>query len=138
LVHDVHFFYQPGECIEGLHTDGIAQALYSTHVGRPQLVCKKLFFRYVLDRDAKLWISKEMSDSECVQEGSHRRENDGVAGKKVRVLVLDRLESGRPTKKSARHRGQPIWTRSQTIAAVAINYDTVPRRLGGASTAAIR
>lgn len=101
-------------------------------------MCKKQFFRYVLDRDAKLWISKEMPDSECVQEGSHRCENDGVAGKKVRVLVLDWLGSGRPTKKSARHRGQPIWTRSQTIATVAINYDTVPRRLGGASTAAIR
>lgn len=133
----MNFFYQPGECIEGLHTDGIAQALKYTHAGRPQLVSEKPFLRYVLDRDAKLWISKELENAQCVGEGTHRCKDDGVAGKKIRVLVANGLESSKPTKKSHRHKGQPIWTRSHTIATIAINYDTVPPKLYGRATTAI-
>lgn len=120
--------YQSGESIEGLHTDGASQKVT---YGRPQMLCDREFSRCVLDRNARLEITRILPDDECLHEGSYREAGDLVAGDKVRVLTDGLLEcdTENPRRGSARHRTRPVWTRCHTIASVVVRYTTVPERL---------
>lgn len=117
-------FYQAGDSIEGLHTDGDAKKVVPQ---RPENRGGRQFYRCVLDRNAKLEITLAITGSVFLEDGAHRNLGDSVNGEKVRVLSEELLEySAQPMHGTHRHQTRCVSTRSHTIASVAMRYSTVP------------